>query len=236
MNIGIIGAGKIGTTLARKFAARGHRVLIANSRGPETVQAGALETGARAVTAAEAVEGAGVVILSIPFNRIPDLAALVSALPADTVVIDTSNYFPYRDGRIEPVEQGQVESLWVAEQLGRPIVKAWNAVLSLTLKESGTPPGAPGRIALPVAADMPAHRKVGMALVDETGFDAFDAGPLSDSWRFQPGQPAYCTGLGLDALAKALAAADNEAPKRRDASIQRVIDEGGVPFGGPRIP
>lgn len=236
MNIGIIGAGKIGITLARKLGAASHLVSIANSRGPATIYAGALETGARAATATDAVKGADVVILSIPFNRIPDVSELISAVPAETVVIDTSNYFPFRDGRIAAIEQGQIESLWVVEQLRRPIVKAWNAVLSQTFKEDGKPPGAVGRIALPVAADIPAQREIGMGLVEETGFDAFDAGPLSESWRFQPSQPAYCTGLGIDALAQALAAADHEAPKRRDASIQRVIDEGGVPFGGPRIP
>jgi predicted dinucleotide-binding enzyme len=228
MKIGIIGSGFIGKTLARKLSAGGHSVLVANSRGPETIDADALEFGARAVTAAEAVKGVDVVILSIPYARIPDVKGLFASVPAETVVIDTSNYYPQRDGKIDAVEQGQVESLWVAEQLARPIVKAWNAVLADTFKEAGVPPGTPGRIAIPVAADTDDARRVGMTLVDETGFDPFDAGVLANSWRQQPGQPSYCTELNIDAMPAALAAADRAAPKRRDEVIEHMKNLGSL--------
>src|SRR3982751_4842390 len=117
MKIGILGVGHIGKTLARKLAAAGHDVKVANSRGPETIAADVLATGARAVTTAQAVEGVDVVILSIPLNRLPDVAPLIAKAPAETVVMDTSNYSPQRDVAIAALEAGQVESLWVAELL-----------------------------------------------------------------------------------------------------------------------
>lgn len=151
MRIAILGAGAIGKTLSRKLATAGHDVKVANSRGPETIEADVLATGARAVSAAEAVKDVDVVILSVPLARIPDLAPLIATVPAGTVVIDTSNYVPFRDSAIEAIDAGQVESLWVAEQLGRSIVKAWNSIGSASFAEKGTPAGTAGRIALPVA-------------------------------------------------------------------------------------
>lgn len=225
MKIGILGTGHIGKTLVQKLSAAGHDVKVANSRGPETIASDVLAFGGRAVTAAEAVAGVDVVILSIPLKRIPEITPLVANLPADTVIIDTSNYYPQRDGRIEAIEAGQVESLWVAEQLGRPIVKAWNAIGSDSFARKGKPAGSPNRIAIPVAADSERERKVGMALVEDTGLDAVDAGTLSQSWQQQPGAPAYCTDLTREEVPAALAAADRaRLPKRRDLAIA-VIQE-----------
>lgn len=143
MKIGIVGVGHIGKTLARKLGAAGHDVKVANSRGPETIEADVLASGARAVTVAEAVADVDALILSIPLNRIPGLAPLIAGVPARTVVIDTSNYYPFRDGKIAAIEAGQVESLWVAEQLGRPVVKAWNSIGSASFATKGML-GAPG--------------------------------------------------------------------------------------------
>ena len=228
MKIGILGVGHIGKTLARKLSATGHEVKVANSRGPETIDADALAFGARAVSRPEAVADVDVVILSIPFNRIPAVAPLTSKLPSKTVVIDTSNYYPHRDGRLDAIEGGQVESLWVAEQLGRPVVKAWNSIGSDSFATKGQAAGSADRIALPVAADREADRKVGMALVEDTGFDAFDAGTLGESWRQQPGAPAYCTDLTLDELLAALAAADRaRLPKRRDLAVAAIQERVG---------
>ena len=125
MKIGILGTGHIGKTLVRELSAAGHEVKVANSRGPETIDPELLSSGARAVTTQDAFEDVDVVILSIPLNRVLDVAPLVARLPEEAVVIDTSNYYPFRDDLIEAIEAGQVESLWVAEQLGRPIAKAW---------------------------------------------------------------------------------------------------------------
>lgn len=217
LKVGILGAGNIGTTLARKLAQAGHDVKVTNSRGPENIAAEALEFGALAVTSAEAVQNVEVIILSINPTSYSKVAPLFADLPEETVVMDTSNYHPVRDNRIESIDAGQVESLWVVEQLGRPIVKAWNTIVSDSFARKGKPAGSPDRIALPVAADRDRDREVGMALVEDTGFDAFDAGTLEDSWRMQPGSPVYCTDLTLAELPDALASAERERlPKRRD--------------------
>lgn len=225
MKLGIVGVGHIGKTLARKLGAAGHDVKVANSRGPETIEADVLAFGARAVTVAEAVADVDVVILSIPLNRLPEIAPLIASVPDETVVIDTSNYYPSRDGKIDAIEAGQVESLWVAEQLGRPVVKAWNSIGSESFAKKGKAAGSPGRIAIPVAADRDTDRKVGMALVEETGLDAYDAGTLAESWRQQPGTPCYCTDLTHEEMPAALAAADAaRSPKRRDLSLAAVME------------
>ena len=225
MKIGILGTGHIGKTLVQRLSAAGHDVKVANSRGPETIKADVLSSGGRAVTASEAVQDVDVVILSIPLNRIPSIGPLMASVPAETVVIHTSNYYPQRDGTINAIESGQVESLWVAEQLGRPIPKAWNAIGSDSFANKGEPAGSPARIAIPVAADRGRDRQVAMALVEDTGLDAVDAGPLADSWRQQPGAPCYCTDLTRDEIPAALAAAERaRLPKRRDLAWAAIME------------
>ena len=228
MKIGIIGAGNIGATLARKLAASGHEVKLANSKGPDTIRDLARDVGATAVSKEEAVQGVEAIVLSIPFAKYPDLASLFNDVPADVVVIDTSNYYPFRDGAIAEVDGGKPESVWVSEQIGRPVVKAWNAVLAVTLAERGQPNGASGRIAIPVAGDDPKAKATAMELVEATGFDALDSGSLSDSWRQQPGTPAYCTELTTNELKSALRSADrSRAPGNRDALLREFMAAGG---------
>jgi hypothetical protein len=209
MKIGIIGAGNIGATLTRRFRAAGHDVAVANSRGPQTLQQLAAETGARAVTVAEAVRDRDVVVVTIPEKNVPQLPKdLFLAVPAGTVVVDTGNYYPReRDGRIEAIEGGMPESAWVAQQIGRPVVKAFNNIYAQHLFELGKPKGAPGRIALPVAGDDPKAKAIVMQLVDEIGFDAVDTGTIAESWRQQPGTPVYATDFDAAGVRKALAEA-----------------------------
>jgi predicted dinucleotide-binding enzyme len=228
MKIGILGTGHIGTTLVRKLSAAGHDVKVANSRGPETIDADILKNGARAVTAADAVADVDVVILSTPLGAIPKIAPLFASVGTGTVVIDTSNYYPKRDGEIAAIEAGQTESEWVAEQLGRPIAKAWNAITSASFAQRGVPAGTAGRIAIPVAADGKRERDVAMKLVDETGLDAVHSGPLSESWRQQPGAPCYCTDLSREEMPAALASAERaRLPKRRDLAIDAIMERVG---------
>lgn len=228
MKIGIIGAGNIGATLARKLAASGHEVKLANSKGPDTIRNLARDIGATAVSKEEAVQGIEVIVLAIPFGRYPDLASLFNDVPADVVVIDTSNCYPFRDGAIAEVDGGKPESVWVSEQIGRPVVKAWNAVLAVTLAERGQPSGASGRIAIPVAGDAPKAKPTAIQLVEATGFDALDSGSLSNSWRQQPGTPAYCTELTANELKSALQSADrSRAPGNRDALLREFMAAGG---------
>src|SRR5688500_9718150 len=208
MKIGILGTGNIGRTLVTRLSEAGHEVKVANSRGPDTIDAELLSSGASAVTTEDDLADVQAVILSIPLNRSPDLAPLIARLPEDTAVIDTSNYYPFRDDKIDALEAGQVESLWVAEQLGRPIAKAWNAIGSASFAKKGKPAGAADRIAIPVAADRERDREIAMALVNDTGLDAFNAGSLADSWRQQPGAPVYCTDLTHAEIGAALEAAE----------------------------
>lgn len=221
MNIGILGAGNIGTTLAHRLAAVGHDVKVANSRGPETLSPRALSTGAKAATANEVVVGVQVLVTSVPFARVPDIRTLIEQLPDDAVVIDTSNYYPHRDGNIDAVDRGQIESLWVSEQFGRKVTKAWNAIGTGSFDSKAMPPGDPARVAIPVAGDDDAQRALAMSLVEETGFDAFDAGLLEDSWRQQPGTPVYCTDHTKEQIADVLAAADiSRSIRRRDLMVE----------------
>lgn len=206
MKIGIIGAGHIGGTLARRFAALGHDVALANSRGPDSLKALVAEIGAKAVTVEEAVRDRDVVVVTIPEKAIPALPrGLFASARKDTVVIDTGNDYPQqRDGRIDGIEQGLTESAWVAQQLGHTVVKAFNNIYAKHLLEKGQPAGTAKRIALPVAGDDAAAKKVVMGLVDELGFDAVDAGTLAESWRQQPGSPVYGTDFDAAGVKEAL--------------------------------
>ncbi|MFC9131084.1 NADPH-dependent F420 reductase [Streptomyces massasporeus] len=223
MKITVIGAGAIGGNLAAKLSTAGHDVQVADARGPEAIRAEVLESGARAADLSDAaVQGRDVIVLSIPFGVAGQLADLFASVPDQTVVIDTSNYYPgMLSEPIEAVDKGQVESVYTAELLGRPVVKAWNAALAETQRTKGVPAGTPGRLAIPVAGDSEEARKVAMSLVDDTGFDPYDAGTLADSWRQQPNSPAYCTELTLDELPAALAAAD----RVKDAAIRDSLPE-----------
>ena len=220
MNIGIIGAGMIGETLARRLVQLGYQVAIANSRGPETLRGLASEIGATAVTALEAAGSGEIVVIAIPERSVPDLPRdLFAGVPADVVVIDTGNYYPSRDGRIPAIEQGQPESAWVAEQIGRPVIKAFNNIYFTSLLENGRPQGTPDRIALPVAGDPVEARAKVLRLVDELGFDPVDAGGIEESWRQQPGTPCYTRDNNAAQLKVALASAvRSRVPEYRKAA------------------
>jgi predicted dinucleotide-binding enzyme len=230
MKIGIIGAGNIGGTLTRRLAALGHEVSVANSRGPETLCELAAETGATAVSVTEAARDKDVVVVTIPEKNIPDLPDDLFAGAGDAVVVDTGNYYPQqRDGRIEVIEDGMVESRWVQQQLGRPVIKAFNNIYADHLGDYGRPAGTPGRIALPVAGDDDAAKAVVMQLIDELGFDAVDAGSLDQSWRQQPGSPVYTADLDADGVRRAL----SQASPQRSPQWRATANSPGS-FADPR--
>ncbi|MGA7236144.1 MAG: NAD(P)-binding domain-containing protein [Bryobacteraceae bacterium] len=214
MKIGIIGSGNIGGTLARRFTALGHDVSIANSRGPETLADLQRETGAKAVTVHDAARSGDVVIVTIPEGQIPKLTkGLFAGVPNDVVVVDTGNYYPQqRDGRIASIEDGMTESRWMSNQIGRPVIKAFNNIHAKHLLELGRPEGTPQRIALPVAGDERRAKDVVMRLVNELGFDPIDAGGLDESWRQQPGTPVYGTNHDAAGVKRGLSEAN---PKRQ---------------------
>lgn len=231
MRIGIVGAGMIGGTLARRLTALGHEVRIANARGPETLTELAEETGAEAATVPEAIDGADLAIVTIPLRRVEELPREAFAKLAEEVpVVDTCNYYPReRDGRIAAIEEGMPESRWVEERIDHPTVKAFNTIYFTHLLEGGRSAGDPERIALPVAGDDAAAKAMVMALIDELGFDPVDAGGLGESWRQQPGAPCYTADLDAGRLRRALAEAE---PERPDAF--RATPESPGTFDDPR--
>jgi 8-hydroxy-5-deazaflavin:NADPH oxidoreductase len=206
MRIGFIGAGNIGGTLARRLAKLRHQVSIANSRGPESLTALAAEIGATPVSVVDAAKAGDIVIISIPTKAVADLPrGLFANVPGSVVVVDTGNYHPdLRDGRIDAIDRGMLDSQWVVQQIGRPVVKAFNNIFASSLLEKGVPRGTTGRIALSVFGDSLDAKATVLRLVDDLGFDPVDGGDLDNSWRQQPGTPAYCRDLEATALRRAL--------------------------------
>jgi predicted dinucleotide-binding enzyme len=212
MNIGIIGAGHIGGTLTRRLTALGHKVFVANSRGPETLTALAADTGAKPVSLTEAARSGDLVIVTIPMKNIPSLPRdLFKGAVDSVVVVDTCNYYPQqRDGRIAEIEAGMTESQWVQQQLNHPVIKAFNNIYAQHLMDLGRPAGTPQRIALPVAGDNTAAKSRVLRLVEELGFDGVDAGGLDESWRQQPGTPVYAQDFDAEGVRRALSQASRE--------------------------
>ena len=222
MKIGIIGAGQIGGTLTRRLTALGHKVSVANSRGPKSLGGLAAETGAKAVSVEEAARSGELVVVTIPEKNIVQLPrTLFDGVAREVVVVDTGNYYPrQRDGRIDGIEDGLTESRWVEKQLGRPVIKAFNNIYAEHLLKHGKPSAARGRIALPVAGDDAAAKEVVLRLVEELGFDAVDAGGLDESWRQQPGTPVYTADLDSAGVRRALSEAKKERGSAWRATAQ----------------
>lgn len=215
LKIGIIGAGMIGGTLTRRLSELGYDVSVANSRGPETLTDLGEETGANPVTVRDAARDKDLVVVTIPEANVRDLPDdLFAEVPDEVVVVDTGNYYPQRDERIDGIEEGMPESRWVEQQLGRPVIKAFNNIRAQHLLEEGRPAGDPDRIALPVAGDSEHAKQVVLNLIDELGFDGVDAGRMDESWRQQPGTPVYVANLDADGVLKALKEAPPERPSQ----------------------
>jgi 8-hydroxy-5-deazaflavin:NADPH oxidoreductase len=208
MRIGIIGAGHIGGTLARRFVDAGQEVAVSNSRGPETL-AGLVEElggGAQAVTAAEAARFGDVVVVSVPFGRYRELP---TEDVAGKVVIDTNNYYPQRDGHFEALDSDRSTSseLLQAHLPGARVVKAFNAIVWTRLRDNGRPAGDGERLGIPISSDDEQAKRTVAELIDQIGFDAVDAGTLGEGGRkHQPGGPAYTQGLQTGELRARLAA------------------------------
>jgi predicted dinucleotide-binding enzyme len=222
MKIGIIGAGNIGSALAGHFRTLGHSVLIANSRGPETLSQVVQTAGAVAVAIRDTAKGVDLLVITIPMKSVPSLPKdLLSQLPASSPIIDTGNYYPRRDGVIPEIARAAIESEWTSRVLGRPVIKAFNNIVADSLLHKALPKGAEARIALPVSGDDLKSKQLVTALLDQMGFDAVDAGPLSESWRYQPGTPAYCSDPTIEQLPSLLEQAKRDkAPGKRDKAAK----------------
>jgi len=229
VRIGIIGSGSMGGVLARRLAELGHQVSIANSRGGESLTALAAEIGATPVSVVDAPRAGEILILAIPTKAVAELPRrLFASARSDVAVIDLGNYHPeLRDGHIDAIDRGMLDSQWVAQQIGYPVIKAFNNVLAKSLLEKGVPRGTRGRIALSVYGDSSDAKAAVLRLVDDLGFEPVDGGVLDDSWRQQPGTPAYCRDLEAAALRRALAEADRsriaEYRAEQEARIRRSL-------------
>jgi predicted dinucleotide-binding enzyme len=197
--LGIIGAGAIGTKLAQQATAAGIDVVLANSRGPETLAATVARLGARARAATpEAAARAGDwVVVSIPLAAYQQLPA---AELAGKVVLDTSNYYAARDGHLPDLDAGELTtSELVQRQLaGAHLVKAFNNISDHHIPALARPAGAADRTALPIAGDDPQAKASAAELISRLGFDTVDAGPLTESWRFEPETDPYVTPYSTD--------------------------------------
>ena len=190
--IGLIGAGHIGSQLARLAVANGYDVVLSNSRGPGTLEPLVAELGprARAATPSEAATAGDIVVVTIPLKAIGTVP--VTPLKGK-VVIDTNNYYPQRDGHISELDN---ESTTTAELLQKhlpesKVVKAFNHIYAAELTAHGQPKGTPNRRALVVAGDDAAAKRTVAEMIDRFGFDAVDAGPLKEGWRIQRDTPGY---------------------------------------------
>jgi len=228
MNIGIIGAGEIGGTLTRHYTKAGHSVKIANASGIENLRNIAKETGASPVELVGTVTDVDVIVISIPYFAVRNLPnALFNNVNHNTTIIDTCNYYPIVSGVIQEVVDGMGESVWVAKQIGRPVVKAYNSIFYRSLVQSGLPEGHPSRVALPIAGDDRKSKGIVAGLINESGFNCYDHGTLQDSWRQEPGSPVYCTDLTLEQLKRSISKARKKLlPERRELGLKYIIELG----------
>jgi len=195
--VGIIGSGMIGGTVARLSVAAGHRVVLSNSRGPETLQELVAELGplATAATAGQAAEAGDLVVVSVPVKAFAEIPAKPLA---GKPVLDTGNYYPQRDGQLEELDTGALTSSGLLQRYldQAHVVKVFNNIFFKHLQSLARPSGADDRTALPIAGDDETAKQQVTAYLDSIGYDAVDAGPLGQSWRQEPGTPAYGTPYG----------------------------------------
>ncbi len=192
--VGIIGSGMIGGTVARLSVAAGHQVVLSNSRGPETLRELAAGLGPLA-TAGQAAEAGDLVVVSVPVKAFAEIPAKPLA---GKPVLDTGNYYPQRDGQIEELDTFALTSSGLLQRyLGQArVVKVFNNIFFKHLRSLARPSSADDRTALPIAGDDPAAKAAVTAYLDSIGYDAVDAGPVAESWRQEPGTPAYGTPYG----------------------------------------
>jgi 8-hydroxy-5-deazaflavin:NADPH oxidoreductase len=203
MKIGMIGAGRLGRALAQRLVAGGHEVMISNSRGVDAVSDIAADLGCRAGSARDAARFGDVVVVSVPLKSFGDL-------PAEDIgrriVIDTCNYYPGRDGIRAELEKGtETTSGLLQKALPKStVVKAFNSILAAHLARGGAETSSQGRHAIPIASNDADAAELVAGLVRDAGFDAVQAGPLAESWKFERARPSYCRPLDAAELRAAL--------------------------------
>jgi predicted dinucleotide-binding enzyme len=212
--IGFVGAGFIGRALGRLLVQRGFKVMLSNSRGPESLRSTRSSVGCEIGSVEQACAFGEFVVLAIPFGHV---RALPPSLFEGKVVIDASNYYPDRDGRIAALEERRstTSQMVQAHLAGARVVKAFNAILERDIEKDALPTGTAGRRALPIAGDDAQAKALVAALQDRAGYDVVDAGSLAEGWRFERARPAYCVRLDRAALQRALS---DDGPNRPEGS------------------
>jgi predicted dinucleotide-binding enzyme len=212
--IGLIGAGHIGSQVARLAVGSGYDVVISNSRGPETLSDLVAELGpkARAATVLDAATAGDIVVVTIPLKNYRSVP--VEPL-AGKIVIDTNNYYPQRDGHIAELdnETTTTSELLQAHLPSSNVVKAFNHIYASQLTTDGTPAGTKNRRALVIAGNDRDAKATVTRLLDQFGFDTVDAGPLGEGWRIQRDTPGYGPRRTAEELRKDLAAAKRYADR-----------------------
>jgi predicted dinucleotide-binding enzyme len=206
--IGLIGAGHIGSQIARLAIANGYDAVLSNSRGPETLAALVAELGprARAASAVDAARAGDIVVVTVPLKSYRSVP--VEPL-AGKIVVDTNNYYPQRDGHIRELdnESTTTSELLQAHLPKSKVVKAFNHIIAAALTTDGQPAGTPNRRALVIAGDDAGAKATVTRLLDQFGFDTVDAGPLKEGWRIQRDTPGYGPRRTAEQLRQDLAAA-----------------------------
>jgi len=207
--IGIIGAGHIGSAVAEALAGLGYDIVIANSRGPETLDALVTRLGPRvtASTATGAAEAADIAVVTVPLKAVNDIPV---APLAGKIVLDTNNYYFERDGHIEALDRGETTTSQLLQDHlpDSKVVKAFNQIRAAEILTAGAPAGSPDRRALGTASDDDDAIAFVTDLYDRLGFDTVSAGPLSESWRLERDRPAYVTRQNAEELRANLAIAN----------------------------
>ena len=207
--IGIIGAGHIGSALARAFSGLGYDVVISNSRGPETLTGLVAELGPKvtAATAEEAAAAADIAVVTVPLKALKDVP--VEPL-AGKIVLDTNNYYFERDGHVDALDRGETTTSQLLQDHlpTSKVVKAFNHLYASDINADGLPAGDPNRRALGTASDVPEAVEFVTGVYDALGFDTVSAGPLSESWRLERDRPAYVVAQTADELRENLARAN----------------------------
>jgi predicted dinucleotide-binding enzyme len=221
-NFGLIGSGNIGTTVARLAIRAGYDVVLSNRRGPHTLTELIADLGPRASagTTAQAA-GCDIVVVTIPLKNLHDIDP---GLLDGRIVIDTINYYPERDGRIESLDSGSITTSELVQQhlAGSRVVKGFNNIIYSHLAELPTLHDAPRRTALPIATDDSGAREAVTQLIDKLGFDVVDAGPIAEGWRFERGRPAYCAPYAADPQALSLSTPGNRPKETRVADAREI--------------
>lgn len=209
LKVGVIGAGAMAQAITLLAVRNGFEVMVSNTRGPESLELLTRRLECKAGTPEQAINFGDIVIAAVPLYAIPELP---KELLVNKIVVDPLNYFPHRDGVIQPLKNGEITtSELLAKNIpGAIVVKAFNSITVEDLHRDARPKEAIDRRAIPIASDNIEAKSTIANLIESIGFDVVDAGELSGSWRFERYRPVYCVALKQDVLKERLFATNRD--------------------------